>query len=101
MRNHGPVGLPRRHRQWRRHDDVGDLHNSHRPTNLNDKPRLWVAALGIAGPTVDATVLADADAKTAGLNRSELIEQALRNKHLRRTLDRYTTHTVPALNINS
>jgi hypothetical protein len=29
-----------------------------------------------------------------------LIEQALRNEHLRRALDRYTTHTVPALNIN-
>jgi metal-responsive CopG/Arc/MetJ family transcriptional regulator len=53
--------------------------------------------------TVDATVLAaaDADAKAAGLNRSELIEQALRNEHLRRALRQYTTHTVPALNIDA
>ena len=36
--------------------------------------------------TVDAAVLAeaDADARVAGLNRSELIERALRNEHLRR-----------------
>lgn len=35
--------------------------------------------------TVDAAVLAaiDADARAAGLNRSEMIEQALRNEHLR------------------
>jgi metal-responsive CopG/Arc/MetJ family transcriptional regulator len=53
--------------------------------------------------TVDATVLAeaDADAKAAGMNRSELIERALRNEHLRRALDTYTTHTVPALNIDA
>ena len=53
--------------------------------------------------TVDATVLADADAdaKAAGLNRSELIERALRNEHLRRALQTYTTRTVPALDIDS
>jgi metal-responsive CopG/Arc/MetJ family transcriptional regulator len=53
--------------------------------------------------TVDASVLAaaDADAKAAGLNRSELIEQALRNEHLRRALRQYTTHTAPALNIDA
>lgn len=53
--------------------------------------------------TVDATVLAaaDADAKSAGLNRSEMIEQALRNEHLRRALHTYTTHTAPALKIES
>jgi len=53
--------------------------------------------------TVDATVLAeaDADARAAGLNRSELIERALRNEHLRRALDTYTTRTVPALNIDA
>lgn len=53
--------------------------------------------------TVDAEVLAstDADAKAAGLNRSELIEQALRNEHLRRALHTYTTRTAPALGIDS
>jgi len=53
--------------------------------------------------TVDATVLAeaDADARAAGLNRSELIERALRNEHLRRALGTYTTYTVPALNIDT
>jgi metal-responsive CopG/Arc/MetJ family transcriptional regulator len=53
--------------------------------------------------TVDAAVLAaaDADAKAAGLNRSELIEKALRNEHLRRALLQYTTHTAPALNIDA
>ena len=53
--------------------------------------------------TVDAAVLAgaDADAKAAGLNRSEMIERALRNEHLRRALHTYTTHTAPALNIDS
>ena len=53
--------------------------------------------------TVDADVLAstDADAKAAGLNRSELIEQALRNEHLRRALHTYTTRTAPALDIDS
>ena len=41
------------------------------------------------------TVLAhaDADAKAAGLNRSELIEQALRNEHLRRAL--HNTKPIP------
>jgi metal-responsive CopG/Arc/MetJ family transcriptional regulator len=53
--------------------------------------------------TVDATVLAhtDADAKAAGLNRSELIERALRNEHLRRALHTYTTRTAPALDLDS
>ncbi|MGV9711896.1 ribbon-helix-helix protein, CopG family [Gordonia sp. NPDC003424] len=52
--------------------------------------------------TVDSVVLAtaDADAKAAGLNRSELIERALRNEHLRVALKAYTEHTVPALNID-
>jgi metal-responsive CopG/Arc/MetJ family transcriptional regulator len=51
--------------------------------------------------TVDAAVLAatDAAARAAGLNRSEMIEQALRNEHLRIALHDYTTRTVPALNI--
>jgi metal-responsive CopG/Arc/MetJ family transcriptional regulator len=53
--------------------------------------------------TVDAAVLAaaDADAKAAGMNRSEMIEQALRNEHLRVALHNYTTRTVPALNIDA
>ena len=53
--------------------------------------------------TVDATVLADADAdaKAAGVNRSELIERALRNEHLRRALHTYTTRTAPALDIDA
>jgi metal-responsive CopG/Arc/MetJ family transcriptional regulator len=53
--------------------------------------------------TVDATVLADADsdAKAAGMNRSEMIERALRNEHLRRELHTYTTRTAPGLNIDS
>ena len=53
--------------------------------------------------TVDRTVLsaADADAKATGLNRSELIERALRHEHLRIALDNYTTHTVPALDIEA
>ena len=47
--------------------------------------------------TVDAPVLAeaDADARAAGLNRSEMIERALRNEHLRRALYTYTTRTAP------
>ena len=50
--------------------------------------------------TLDRAVLAaaDADAKAAGLNRSEMIEQALRREHLRIALENYTAHTVPALN---
>lgn len=53
--------------------------------------------------TVDAAVLAatDADAQAAGLNRSEMIEQALRNEHLRVALHSYTTRTVPALDIDA
>ena len=52
--------------------------------------------------SVDAAVLAaaDADAKAAGLNRSELIERALRNEHLRISLETYKKLTVPALKIN-
>ena len=53
--------------------------------------------------TVDAAVLAeaDADARAARLNRSEMIERALRNEHLRRALNTYTTRTAPALNIDA
>lgn len=53
--------------------------------------------------TVDAAVLAaiDADARAAGLNRSEMIEQALRNEHLRVALRDYTAKTVPALDTHS
>lgn len=53
--------------------------------------------------TVDAAVLAaiDADARAAGLNRSEMIEQALRNEHLRVVLRDYTAKTVPALDIDA
>jgi metal-responsive CopG/Arc/MetJ family transcriptional regulator len=53
--------------------------------------------------TVDAAVLAeaDADAKAAGLNRSETIERALRSEHSRRALHTYTTRTAPALNIDT
>lgn len=52
--------------------------------------------------TLDRAVLAaaDADAKAAGLNRSEMIEQALRREHLRIALANYTAQTVPALNID-
>jgi metal-responsive CopG/Arc/MetJ family transcriptional regulator len=53
--------------------------------------------------TVDATVLAaiDADARAAGVNRSEMVEQALRNEHLRVALQNYTARTVPALDIDA
>lgn len=53
--------------------------------------------------TVDAAVLAavDAAAREAGLNRSEMIEKALRNEQLRRELHAYKTQTVPALNIDA
>lgn len=53
--------------------------------------------------TIDRAVLAaaDADARAAGLNRSELIERALRNEHLRASLDNYTAHTVPVLDIDA
>ncbi|NUR70350.1 MAG: ribbon-helix-helix protein, CopG family [Hamadaea sp.] len=52
--------------------------------------------------TVDAKVLtdADADARELGLNRSELIERALRNEHLRLALAAYTARSVPALGID-
>lgn len=53
--------------------------------------------------TIDQAVLAatDADAQAAGLNRSEMIERALRNEHLRISLDNYATHSVPTLDINA
>lgn len=53
--------------------------------------------------TIDQTVLAaaDADAQAAGLNRSEMIERALHNEHFRISLQNYTTHTVPALDIDA
>lgn len=52
--------------------------------------------------TIDGAVLAaaDADAKAAGLNRSEMFERSLHNEHLRITLENYTAHTVPALDID-
>lgn len=52
--------------------------------------------------TIDRAVLAaaDADAHAAGLNRSEMIERALYNEHLRIALQSYTTDTVPALDID-
>lgn len=52
--------------------------------------------------TLDQAVLAaaDLDAQAAGLNRSEFIEQALCNEHLRITLSNYTTRTVPVLSID-
>ena len=37
----------------------------------------------------------DADARAAGLSRSEMIEQALRNKHLRVAPQNYTTPNRP------
>ena len=53
--------------------------------------------------TVDQAVLAnaDADAKAAGLSRSEMVEQALRHEHLRIALRHYTAETVPALGIDA
>ncbi|NUT34428.1 MAG: antitoxin [Hamadaea sp.] len=52
--------------------------------------------------SIDATVLikADLDAKQLGLNRSELIERALLNEHLRIALENYTAKSVPALGID-
>lgn len=50
---------------------------------------------------VDEAVLADADAAIAGRNRSEMVERALRNEHLRRAFYTYTTSTAPALNIDA
>lgn len=53
--------------------------------------------------TIDQSVLADADddANAAGLNRSEMVERALRNEHLRMALDQYTSRTVPTLDIDA
>ena len=53
--------------------------------------------------TIDQAVLAaaDADAAAAGLNRSEMIERALSNEHLRTSLQNYTAHTVPTLGIDT
>jgi metal-responsive CopG/Arc/MetJ family transcriptional regulator len=53
--------------------------------------------------TLDRDVLAaaDADAQATGLNRSELVEQALRHEHLRIALQSYTAETVPALDIDN
>lgn len=53
--------------------------------------------------TIDQAVLAvaDANARLAGLNRSEMIERALRNEHLRISLEDYKARTVPALDINA
>lgn len=53
--------------------------------------------------TIDVAVLAaaDSDAAAAGLNRSEMIERALRNEHLRILLESYTARTVPALDIEA
>jgi metal-responsive CopG/Arc/MetJ family transcriptional regulator len=53
--------------------------------------------------TIDQAVLAaaDADAQAAGLNRSELVERALRNEHLRISLENYTAQTVPTLDIDA
>jgi len=52
--------------------------------------------------SIDVAVLsaADADARAAGINRSELIERALRNEHLRNSLDDYKKRIVPALKID-
>lgn len=53
--------------------------------------------------TIDSATLAtaDSDASELGLNRSELIERALRNEHLRLALAGYAARTVPALNIDA
>lgn len=60
-------------------------------------------ARGKVSVTIDHAVLeaADADARAAGLNRSEIFELALRNEHLRRSLTNYTMHTVPTLDIDA
>jgi len=60
-------------------------------------------AKGKVSITVDQAVLADADAdaRAAGLSRSEMVEQALRNEHLRLALQHYTAGTVPALDITA
>ena len=64
--------------------------------------RLYGMAKEKISISVDAAVLAatDADAKSAGLNRSEQIERALRNEHLRNSLDDYKKRAVPALKID-
>nr|WP_218620907.1 ribbon-helix-helix protein, CopG family [Mycolicibacterium hippocampi] len=51
---------------------------------------------------MDRAVLAaaDADAQATGLNRSELLEQALRHEHLRIALQNHTAETVPTLGID-
>lgn len=53
--------------------------------------------------SVDGSVLAltDADANAAGLTRSEMVEQAMRDEHLRIALRNYKTRTVPALDIDT
>jgi metal-responsive CopG/Arc/MetJ family transcriptional regulator len=53
--------------------------------------------------TLDATLLAtlDADAEAAGLSRSDMLERALRNEHLRVALHNYTARAVPALKIDA
>ena len=52
---------------------------------------------------IDAAVLAatDADAKAAGLNRSEMIEQALRNEHLRAVLQSYRARAAPTVTLDA
>lgn len=52
--------------------------------------------------TVDSDVLAgiDAQARAAGMNRSELVERAMRNEWLRLQLEQYTEVTVPKLGID-
>jgi Ribbon-helix-helix protein, copG family len=53
--------------------------------------------------TVDVGVLeaADADAVALGLSRSEFIERALRNEHLRRILHEYTACTASVIPIDA
>lgn len=67
------------------------------------KSRIIGVAKDKVSVTIDQTVLAaaDADARAAGLNRSEMIERALQHEHLRISLEDYTTHTVPTLNIEA
>jgi hypothetical protein len=52
--------------------------------------------------TVDRAVLAaaDADARAAGVSRSELIERALRREHLRVALLTYRSRTIEQLGID-
>lgn len=59
-------------------------------------------AKGKISVTIDRDVLAaaDEDAAAAGLNRSEMIERALRNEHLRVSLKSYTATTIPTLGID-